>query len=97
MQVERKLVLGYFHSKLHKCHRWNVGYSKLGSGYNDGEQGEQVDRLLLKYTSFLHYMQEENMHEAMEDFLMSHTSRTNANINLVLHITLVNMVIHLIE
>ena len=39
-RVDRKLVLGYFHSKSHKCQRWNVGYSKLGSGYNDGEQGE---------------------------------------------------------
>ena len=96
-RVDRKLVLGYFHSKSHKCQRWNVGYSKLGSGYNDGEQGERVNRLLLKYTSFLRYMREENMREAMEDFLMSHTSRTNANINLVLHRKLVNTVKHLIE
>jgi Kyakuja-Dileera-Zisupton transposase len=31
-EVEPKLVLGYFHSKSHRCHRWNMGYSKLGSG-----------------------------------------------------------------
>jgi hypothetical protein len=64
-KVEPKLVLGYLHSKSHKRRRWNVGYSKLGSGYNDGEQGERLNSLMLKYTSFLHYMREEHMHEAM--------------------------------
>jgi len=52
-KVEPKLVLGYFHSKSHKCRQWNMGFSKLGSGYNDGEQGEQLNSFMLKYTAFL--------------------------------------------
>jgi hypothetical protein len=96
-KVEPKLVLGYFHSKSHKCRNWNVGYSKLGSGYNDGEQGERLNSLMLKYTSFLRYMREEHMHEAMEDFLMSHTWQANANINMVLSAKLQSSIAHLFE
>lgn len=94
-KVEPKLVLGYLHSKSHKCCRWNVGYSKLGSGYNDGKQGERLNSLMLKYTSFLRYMREEHMHEAMEDFLMSHTWQANGNISTVLTGKLKNSIRHL--
>jgi len=94
-KVEPKLVLGYFHSKSHRCYKWNVGYSKLGSGYNDGEQGERLNRLMLKYTSFLRYMREEHMHEAMEDFLMCHTRQANAKIGMVLTNKLMNTITHL--
>ena len=97
VNVERKLVLGYFHSKSHKCHRWNVGYSKIGAGYNDGEQGERLNRLMVKYTSFLCYMREEHMHEAMEDFLMSQTRRANARIDMVLRNKLKSTISHLGE
>jgi len=94
-KVEPKLVLGYFHSKSHRCHKWNVGYSKVGSGYNDGEQGECLNRLMLKYTSFLRYMREEHMHKAMEDFLMCHTRQANAKIGMVLTNKLMNTITHL--
>jgi phage-related protein len=72
-----KLFLGCFHSKSHRCHRWNVGYAKVGSGYNDGEQGKCLNKLMLKYTSFLQYMREEHMKEMLEDFLMCHTQQAN--------------------
>jgi Kyakuja-Dileera-Zisupton transposase len=52
-QVEPKLVLGYLHAKSHKCRQWNVGFTKLGSGYNDGEQGECLNSWMLKYVAFL--------------------------------------------
>ena len=96
-KVEQKLVLGYFHSKSHRCHRWNVAYSKLGSGYNDGEQGERLNSRMLKYVAFLHYMREEHMYEAMEDFLMSQTRQANAKIVMVLHAKLKNSISHLCE
>jgi hypothetical protein len=95
VKVAPKLVLGYFHSKSHKCHRWNVGFSKVDSGYNDGEQGERLNRLMLKYTSFLRYMREEHMHEAVEDFLMCHTRQANANMGMVLSKKLINTIAHL--
>ena len=97
VKVGPKLVLGYFHSKSHRCHRWNVGYTKVGSGYNDGEQGERLNKLMLKYTSFLRYMREEHMNETLEDFLMCHTRQANATIDVVLHTKLINSVSHLIE
>jgi hypothetical protein len=97
VKVEPKLVLGYFHSKSHRCHRWNVGYSKEGAGYNDGEQGERLNRLMLKYTSFLRYMREEHMQEAIEDFLMSQTRQANAKIDMVLRKKWINTLSHLCE
>ena len=97
VKVGPKLVLGYFHSKSHRCHRWNVGYTKVGSGYNDGKQGEHLNKLMLKYTSFLRYMREEHMNETLEDFLMCHTRQANATIDVVLHTKLINSVSHLIE
>jgi HPt (histidine-containing phosphotransfer) domain-containing protein len=97
LKVEPKLVLGYFHSKSHKCQRWNVGYSKLGSGYNDGEQGERLNSLMVKYTAFLRYMREEHMHEAMEDFLMCLTRQANSNLARVLHTKLKSCTAHLFE
>jgi hypothetical protein len=97
VKVEPKLVLGYFHSKSHKCQRWNVGYSRVGSGYNDGEQGERLNSLMLKYTSFLRYMREEHMIEALEDFLMCLTRQANANIDIVLSKKLQNSIAHLCE
>jgi HPt (histidine-containing phosphotransfer) domain-containing protein len=90
-----KLVLGYFHSKSHKCQWWNVGYSKLGSGYNDGEQGERLNSLMVKYTAFLRYMREEHMQEAMEDFLMGFTRHANSNLAQVLHSKLKSCMAHL--
>jgi hypothetical protein len=92
-----KLVLGYFHSKSHKCRGWNVGYTKLGSGYNDGEQGERLNSLMVKYTSFLRYMREEHMQEAMEDFLMCFTRHANSNLAGVLHSKLKSCMAHLFE
>ena len=97
VKVEPKLVLGYFHSKSHRCHRWNVGYSKLGAGYNDSKQGERLNRLMLKYTSFLRYMQEEHMQEAVEDFLMCHTRKANEKIDNVLRTKLIHTISHLCE
>jgi hypothetical protein len=97
VKVGPKLVLGYFHSKSHRCHRWNVGYTKVSSGYNDGEQGERLNKLMLKYTSFLRYMREEHMNETLEDFLMCHTRQANAVIDMVLHTKLINSISHLIE
>jgi hypothetical protein len=97
VKVEPKLVLGYFHSKSHRCQKWNVGYSKLGAGYNDGEQGECLNRLMLKYTSFLRYMREEHMQEAVEDFLMCHTRKANEKIDKVLSTKLKHTISHLCE
>jgi hypothetical protein len=96
-KVDPKLVLGYFHSKSHKCRKWNVGYSKLGSGYNDGEQGERLNSIMLRYTSFLRYMREEHMHEAMEDFLMCLTRQANEKIDVTLHTKLTSSIGHLFE
>jgi hypothetical protein len=96
-RVDQKLVLGYLHSKSHKCRQWNVGYSKSGSGYNDGEQGERLNSWLLKYVAFLRYMREENMYESIEDFLMSHTWQTNANMDQVLKKKLKHCMCHLFK
>jgi hypothetical protein len=96
-RVEDKLVLGYLHSKSHKCRQWNVGFSKTGSGYNDGEQGERLNSWMLKYVAFLRYMREENMYESMEDFLMSHTGQTNANMDQVLQKKFKQCMEHLFE
>jgi hypothetical protein len=96
-KVEPKLVLGYLHSKSHKCRQWNVGFTKLGAGYNDGEQGERLNSRMLKYVSFLRYMREEHMSETMEDFLMSLTLQVNVNIDMVLHTKLNNSIAHLCE
>jgi hypothetical protein len=74
-----------------------VGYSKLGAGYNDGEQGERLNRLMLKYTSFLRYMREEHMQEAVEDFLMCHTRKANEKIDKVLSTKLKHTISHLCE
>jgi hypothetical protein len=71
--------------------------SKEGAGYNDGEQGERLNRLMLKYTSFLRYMREEHMQEAIEDFLMSQTRQTNAKIDMVLRKKWINTISHLCE
>ena len=97
VKVEPKLVLGYFHSKSHKCKRYNVAYSKLGAGYNDGEQGERLNSLMLKVTAFLRYMREENMLEAMEDFLMCLTRQANSNIESVLRSKLKSCLVHLFD
>jgi hypothetical protein len=97
-QVEPKLVLGYLHSKSHKCQQWNVGFTKkLGSGYNDGEQGEHLNSWMLKYVTFLQYMREEHMYESMEDFLMSLTRQTNANMDQVLCKKLKHCMAHIYE
>jgi hypothetical protein len=98
VKVDPKLVLGYFHSKSHKCQKWNVEYSKLGSGFNDGEQGEQLNSIMLQYTSFLCFtMQEEHMHEAMEDFLMCLTRQANEKKDITLRTKLTSSIGHLFE
>jgi len=96
-RVAPKLVLGYLHSKSHKCRQWNVGFSKSGSGYNDGEQGERLNSWMLKYVAFLRYMREEHMYESIEDFMMSHTWKTNANMDQVLQKKLKHCMSHLFE
>jgi hypothetical protein len=52
---------------------------------------------MLKYVTFLQYMREEHMYESMEDFLMSLTRQTNANMDQVLYKKLKHCMAHIYE
>lgn len=82
--VENKLVLGHFHSKSHKCKRYNVSWSRTSAGMDDGEQGERWNSRMVNFASSMRYMREERSLELLEHLMLVETRESNSNISHVL-------------
>lgn len=82
--VKNKLVLGHFHSKSHKCKRYNVSWSRESAGTDDGEQGERWNSRMVNFASSMRYMREERSLELLEHLMLVETRESNSSISHVL-------------